>query len=116
MDADRGPLAAMRHVVDVPGTERDGPAAGQPAAQPATARRAVLLEQAALGDSERPGRAAVVVPVGILPAFPGKQPDVASIRAVQRQVPADVGVVDDEIRPELAAGRDLGRDGSQRSR
>jgi len=64
----------MRHVVDVRRAERHCPAAGQPpaqppAAQPSAARRAVLLQQAALGDRERPGRAAMVVPVGVLAAF-----------------------------------------------
>ncbi len=58
----------------------------------------------------------MVVPVGVLAALPGQQPYVARVRAVQRQVPADIGIVHDQVGPELGAGGDRQRDGPQLGR
>ena len=76
----------------------------------------VLLDEAAFGDRERPGRAAVVMPVGVLAALPGQQPDVTGVGSVQRQVPAHVRVAHDQVSPQVAAGRQRGRDRPQLAR
>jgi hypothetical protein len=55
----------------------------------------------------------MVMPVGILAAFPGQQPHIAGIGPVQGQVPAHIGVLDDQIRPQVAARRQGGRDRPQ---
>src|SRR6266536_6422514 len=73
----------------------------------------VLLGQAALGHGERPRRPAVVMPVGVLATFPGQQPHIAGVGPVQGQVPAHIGVPDDEIRPQAGACRQAARDRPQ---
>ncbi len=91
---------AMGHVMHLRGTERHRLADQHPpATQPAAARDPVLLDQAPLGHRERPGRAAVIVPVGVLAPLPGQQPDITGVGPVQRQVPADIGVAHDQVRP-----------------
>ena len=114
MDARRRPATAMRDVVDVRGPERHRLGSEQPpAGDPPAARGPVLLDQAALGHGERPRRPAVVMPVGVLAAFPGQQPHIAGVGPVQGQVPAHIGVPDDQIRPQAAARRQAGRDRPQ---
>ena len=89
------------------------PADQPPGAEPAAARDPVLLDQAALGHRERSGRAAVVVPVGVLAALPGQQPDIAGVRPVQRQVPAHVDVADHQVGPEFGTRGHRHRDGPE---
>ena len=116
VNAGRRRAAAVRDVVHVAGPECDRVAVRQPPPAEPAARHPVLLDEAALGDRERPGRAAVIVPVGVLAAFPGQQPDVAGVRPVQRQVPAHVRVAHDQVRPQVAAGRQRRGDGAQLAR
>src|SRR5216684_4285120 len=52
----------------------------------------------------------MVMPVGVLAALPGQQPHIARVRPVQRQVPAHVMVMHDEIRPEPGAPGQLDGD------
>ena len=114
MDARRRPATAMRDVVDVRGPERYRLGSEQPpAADPPAAWGPVLLDQAALGHGERPRGPAVVMPVGVLAAFPGQQPHIAGVGPVQGQVPAHIGVPDDEIRPQAGACRQAARDRPQ---
>ena len=86
------------------------------AAEPPAARGAVLLYQAALRRGERARRPAMVMPIGVLAAFPGQKPHVAAVRPVQRQVPADIRIMHDQVRPQVPACDEHASDGLQPGR
>ena len=94
----------MRDVVPVRWAERQARGTAAACGRSTAARGPVPLDQAALGHGERDRRPAVIMPVGVLAAFPG-QPTRRRSWTSARAGTAHIGVPDRKIshRPQHAA-------------